>query len=233
MDFISLSSFFNSPCPNTHSFCHVFDQFSLFFVCFFTCSCPHQLSVGLRFSVQRLEDAGPKISFELQIHRWHTHQQSCSTPPPQPSSLFLSLSYTHKELFVFHLIHVNTFRVCPDHVAVCGLMKLTADAEKYRWPRGAPDRRQALHKMPTVCLIALFSISHIARCRCLTFAIPLLGEFLSESSEPENPALLWVHLEFWFCLHCIKASLEIIKSVCSFYSSFILTVWMSPQLQQR
>lgn len=40
------------------------------FLCvFFTCSCPHQLSVGLRFSVQRLEDAGPKISFELQIHR--------------------------------------------------------------------------------------------------------------------------------------------------------------------
>uniref|UniRef100_A0A7N6C1S0 Integrin alpha-2 domain-containing protein n=1 Tax=Anabas testudineus TaxID=64144 RepID=A0A7N6C1S0_ANATE len=28
-----------------------------------------ELSVGLRFSVQRLEDAGPKISFELQIHR--------------------------------------------------------------------------------------------------------------------------------------------------------------------
>ncbi|CAI5662493.1 unnamed protein product [Oreochromis niloticus] len=27
-----------------------------------------ELSVGLRFSVQRLEDAGPKISFELQIH---------------------------------------------------------------------------------------------------------------------------------------------------------------------
>ncbi|KAM8825876.1 integrin alpha-8 isoform 1-T1 [Synchiropus picturatus] len=27
-----------------------------------------QLAVGLRFSVQRLEDAGPKISFELQIH---------------------------------------------------------------------------------------------------------------------------------------------------------------------
>jgi len=33
---------------------------------------PGQLSVGLRFSVQRLEDAGPKISFELQIHRWHS-----------------------------------------------------------------------------------------------------------------------------------------------------------------
>lgn len=162
-----------------------------------------------------------------------THPPAVMLIPPQPSSLFLSLSYTHKEPFVFHLIHVNTFRVCPDHVAVCGLMKLTADAEKYRWPRGAPHRRQALHKMPTVCLIALFSISHIARCRCLTFAIPLLGEFLSESSEPENPALLWVHLEFWFYLHCIKASLEIIKSVCSFYSSFILTVWMSPQLQQR
>uniref|UniRef100_A0A671TSI0 Integrin subunit alpha 8 n=1 Tax=Sparus aurata TaxID=8175 RepID=A0A671TSI0_SPAAU len=29
-----------------------------------------ELSVGLRFSVQRLEDAGPKISFDLQIHRW-------------------------------------------------------------------------------------------------------------------------------------------------------------------
>uniref|UniRef100_A0A665TPC3 Uncharacterized protein n=1 Tax=Echeneis naucrates TaxID=173247 RepID=A0A665TPC3_ECHNA len=28
-----------------------------------------ELSVGLRFSVQRLADAGPKISFELQIHR--------------------------------------------------------------------------------------------------------------------------------------------------------------------
>ncbi|XP_041797478.1 integrin alpha-8 isoform X1 [Chelmon rostratus] len=27
-----------------------------------------ELSVGLRFSVQRLEDAGPKISFEMQIH---------------------------------------------------------------------------------------------------------------------------------------------------------------------
>uniref|UniRef100_A0A668A3X9 Integrin subunit alpha 8 n=1 Tax=Myripristis murdjan TaxID=586833 RepID=A0A668A3X9_9TELE len=27
-----------------------------------------ELSVGLRFSIQRLEDAGPKISFELQIH---------------------------------------------------------------------------------------------------------------------------------------------------------------------
>lgn len=32
--------------------------------------CPlAQLSVGLRFSVQRLEDAEPMISFELQIHR--------------------------------------------------------------------------------------------------------------------------------------------------------------------
>lgn len=233
MDFISLSSFFNSPCPNTHSFCHVFDQFSLFFVCFFYMLLPSPAVCWLEVFSPKARRCWTKNQL------WTTDPQVTHppavmlNPPPQPSSLFLSLSYTHKELFVFHLIHVNTFRVCPDHVAVCGLMKLTADAEKYRWPRGAPDRRQALHKMPTVCLIALFSISHIARCRCLTFAIPLLGEFLSESSEPENPALLWVHLEFWFCLHCIKASLEIIKSVCSFYSSFILTVWMSPQLQQR
>lgn len=66
------------------------------FLCvFFTCSCPHQLSVGLRFSVQRLEDAGPKISFELQIHRWHTHQQSCSTPPP--TIVTVSVSFIHAQ----------------------------------------------------------------------------------------------------------------------------------------
>lgn len=44
-----------------------------------------ELSVGLRFSVQRLEDAGPKISFELQIH-------SSNKDNPESNSVTLSLS---------------------------------------------------------------------------------------------------------------------------------------------
>uniref|UniRef100_A0A672Y6A8 Uncharacterized protein n=1 Tax=Sphaeramia orbicularis TaxID=375764 RepID=A0A672Y6A8_9TELE len=40
-----------------------------------------ELSVGLRFSVQRLEDAGPKISFELQIHSVYVHQCQRAVSP--------------------------------------------------------------------------------------------------------------------------------------------------------
>uniref|UniRef100_A0A8C6SWF2 Integrin, alpha 8 n=1 Tax=Neogobius melanostomus TaxID=47308 RepID=A0A8C6SWF2_9GOBI len=48
-----------------------------------------ELSVGLRFSVQRLEDAGPNISFELQIH-------SSNKDNPESNSVTLSLSITAK-----------------------------------------------------------------------------------------------------------------------------------------
>lgn len=124
---------------------------------------PAQLSVGLRFSVQRLDDAGPKISFELQIHRWHTHRQS-RTPPNLP--LTNTRTHTHKELFVLLLSHVNKFCVCPDPVTVCGLMKLTAATEEDRLPWGTPERRQALHNnTSTVCFIVLISIQHITRHR--------------------------------------------------------------------
>lgn len=116
---------------------------------------PTQLSVGLRFSVQRLDDAGPKISFELQIHRWHTHWQS-RTLPNVPHSH----AHAHKERFVFPPSHVNKFCVCPDLVTVCGSMKLTAATAEDRLPWG-----QALHNMSTVCFLVLISIEHIARHR--------------------------------------------------------------------
>uniref|UniRef100_A0AAV2MCX5 Integrin alpha-2 domain-containing protein n=1 Tax=Knipowitschia caucasica TaxID=637954 RepID=A0AAV2MCX5_KNICA len=48
-----------------------------------------QLSVGLRFSVQRLEDAGPTISFELQIH-------SSNKDSPDSNSVSLELSIVAK-----------------------------------------------------------------------------------------------------------------------------------------
>uniref|UniRef100_A0A3Q3DGT9 Integrin subunit alpha 8 n=1 Tax=Hippocampus comes TaxID=109280 RepID=A0A3Q3DGT9_HIPCM len=45
-----------------------------------------ELSVGLRFAVQRLEDAGPKISFELQIH-----SSNKDSPDSNPVSLNLAI----------------------------------------------------------------------------------------------------------------------------------------------
>ncbi|XP_054637113.1 integrin alpha-8 [Dunckerocampus dactyliophorus] len=45
-----------------------------------------EVSVGLRFSVQRLEDAGPKISFELQIH-----SSNKDNPDSNPVSLNLAI----------------------------------------------------------------------------------------------------------------------------------------------
>ncbi|XP_047454011.1 integrin alpha-8 [Mugil cephalus] len=48
-----------------------------------------ELSVGLRFSVQRLEDAGPKISFELQIH-------SSNKDNPNSNLVSLNLSIAAK-----------------------------------------------------------------------------------------------------------------------------------------
>lgn len=45
-----------------------------------------ELSVGLRFSVQRLEDTGPKISFELQIH-----SSNKDNPDSNTASLNLSI----------------------------------------------------------------------------------------------------------------------------------------------
>ncbi|XP_077577577.1 integrin alpha-8 [Stigmatopora nigra] len=45
-----------------------------------------ELSVGLRFSVQRLEDAGPKISFDLQIH-----SSNKDNPESNPVSLNLAI----------------------------------------------------------------------------------------------------------------------------------------------
>lgn len=86
-----------------------------------------------------------------------TPTNSHAYPPPT------SHTCTHKELFVFLLSHVNKFCVCPDHVAVCGLMKLTAETEK----TDGPGRRQALHNMFTVCFIVLLSIHHITRHRHL------------------------------------------------------------------
>ncbi|XP_072316160.1 integrin alpha-8 [Eucyclogobius newberryi] len=48
-----------------------------------------QLSVGLRFSVQRLDDAGPTISFELQVH-------SSNKDNPDSNSVTLDLSIVAK-----------------------------------------------------------------------------------------------------------------------------------------
>ncbi|KAK0134122.1 Integrin alpha-8 [Merluccius polli] len=45
-----------------------------------------ELSVGLRFSIQRLDDAGPKISFELQIH-----SSNKDNPDSNPVTLNLSI----------------------------------------------------------------------------------------------------------------------------------------------
>lgn len=136
---------------------------SLSFLCF------AQLSVGLRFSVQRLEDAGPKISFDLQIHRWHTHQLSRTPPPNHPSLPPTSThtqTHTHKELFVFPLSHVNKYCVCPDHVAVCGLMKLTTEARRrqmaQRKLQRGDERYTACSLFASLCC---FSIRHITRHR--------------------------------------------------------------------
>lgn len=106
-----------------------------------------QLSVGLRFSVQRLEDSGPEIHFELQIHRWH--------PPPTlmlPPKAF-SL-HTCKELF---LGFVEIGPVSPDPITVCGHVKITAVIKKDRLPKGSAGSRRVWHKMLTVCFIALIS----------------------------------------------------------------------------
>ncbi|XP_061631807.1 integrin alpha-8 isoform X2 [Phyllopteryx taeniolatus] len=48
-----------------------------------------ELSVGLRFSVQKLEDAGPKISFELQIH-------SSNKDNPDSNAVSLNLAIVAK-----------------------------------------------------------------------------------------------------------------------------------------
>ncbi|KAM9782977.1 integrin alpha-8 [Neosynchiropus ocellatus] len=51
-----------------------------------------ELAVGLRFSVQRLEDAGPKISFELQIH-----SSNKDNPDSNPVTLNLAVA-AHAQL---------------------------------------------------------------------------------------------------------------------------------------
>lgn len=154
LSFCPLSSLFNCP-PLSLVTCFLYALSLSLFFCFFSILLPScRLVWGFLSRGWKMLDQRSALSYRS---TGDTPTNSHAYPPPT------SHTCTHKELFVFLLSHVNKFCVCPDHVAVCGLMKLTAETEK----TDGPGRRQALHNMFTVCFIVLLSIHHITRHRHL------------------------------------------------------------------
>lgn len=84
-------------------------------VCWFEVFCP---KAGRRRTDDQLWATDPQVTRPQTVtHTSHTYTD------------------THRELFVFLLGLVNKFCVCPDHVSVCGLMKLATEERRRQMAR--------------------------------------------------------------------------------------------------